>query len=420
LLIKYSSEGIQLWKMFLRGILADYDFKIKIDKSNNIIVGWNPGNSYNDFQAFHIIKLDENGNTNWEKIHDTPNGIDDLQDVCLDDSGNVYVSATVEVEGVNKLVCMRLNSINGSIEWSAYFNSQSQFGETAKQILIDSNKYIIVLGDSFDSSWIVHPILTKLTLQGQVLWSKVLPFSGQSSSLIISDEFVLDKQGNVIIKLFFGMTASSNRSLVKYSTMGDFMWSTSINVNGRSINQTHLLIDSMNQPYIIGGNFSPQDLVYIIKYNSSGISQWLHTDTMTSYSNFTTGSIDAQGKILLLTSAFSNISHTTDYYLTKYSQTSLGYGEGENSVPHFFALHNSYPNPFNPTTTIMYDIPKSSRVRLTVFDILGQEVAKLVDEEKESGAYQAKFDASKLSSGIYFYCLTAGSFSSTKKLLLLK
>lgn len=85
-----------------------------------------------------------------------------------------------------------------------------------------------------------------------------------------------------------------------------------------------------------------------------------------------------------------------------------------------YSLSQNYPNPFNPTTTIKYSIKERGIVNLTVFDILGREVAKLGNEEKQAGSYEAKFDGSNLSSGIYFYRLQSGSFSETKKLILLK
>jgi len=85
-----------------------------------------------------------------------------------------------------------------------------------------------------------------------------------------------------------------------------------------------------------------------------------------------------------------------------------------------FSLSQNYPNPFNPTTMINYSVPEVSNVKLSVFDILGREVAVLVTGEKKAGNHKINFDASNLSSGIYFYKLQAGNFVATKKLMLLK
>jgi hypothetical protein len=85
-----------------------------------------------------------------------------------------------------------------------------------------------------------------------------------------------------------------------------------------------------------------------------------------------------------------------------------------------YSLAQNYPNPFNPVTKISYSIPKSSNVTLKIYDILGQEVASLVNEKQDIGSYSVEFDASKLTSGIYYYKIEAGEFTSVKKMTLVK
>ena len=89
-------------------------------------------------------------------------------------------------------------------------------------------------------------------------------------------------------------------------------------------------------------------------------------------------------------------------------------------IPKSFTLNQNYPNPFNPSTKISFQIPQNEYTTLKVYDVLGNEVATLLNEEKPAGSYSVKFDGSNLSSGIYFYKLTAGSFVETKKMILLK
>jgi len=91
-----------------------------------------------------------------------------------------------------------------------------------------------------------------------------------------------------------------------------------------------------------------------------------------------------------------------------------------NSPIHDFVLYQNYPNPFNPTTSIKYSLPEQQFVSLKIFDILGNEVATLVNENKSAGNYEVNFDASNLSSGVYFYHLRASGFTETKKMLLMK
>jgi hypothetical protein len=90
------------------------------------------------------------------------------------------------------------------------------------------------------------------------------------------------------------------------------------------------------------------------------------------------------------------------------------------SVPSQFTLLQNYPNPFNPTTVFSFYLPVSSKVKLTVYDLLGREVAKVVDEVKLPGLYKITWDASTLTSGVYFYKLEAGTFTAVKKAILLK
>jgi hypothetical protein len=110
--------------------------------------------------------------------------------------------------------------------------------------------------------------------------------------------------------------------------------------------------------------------------------------------------------------------------------------EDEKDVPLAFSLQQNYPNPFNPTTRIRYTVgrvvvpsgallsgvegPASSNVSLVVYDVLGREVAVLVDEKKAPGSYEVRFDASGLASGVYYYRLAAWSFVQTRKMILLK
>ena len=100
------------------------------------------------------------------------------------------------------------------------------------------------------------------------------------------------------------------------------------------------------------------------------------------------------------------------------------------ATPHSYKLDNNYPNPFNPSTKISWQSPVSSWQTLKIYDVMGNEVATLVDEYKLAGSYEVEFsakggsasggDASNLASGIYFYKLQAGAFAETKKMILTK
>ena len=91
-----------------------------------------------------------------------------------------------------------------------------------------------------------------------------------------------------------------------------------------------------------------------------------------------------------------------------------------NEIPKVFALYQNYPNPFNPATTIRYDVPKQSHITIKIYDLLGREVAELVNDEHPAGAYKIVWNAKSFASGVYLYRITAGDFVSVRKLVLMK
>jgi len=135
---------------------------------------------------------------------------------------------------------------------------------------------------------------------------------------------------------------------------------------------------------------------------------------------------------------YSNLNYGENYWWRVKAYNVMGWGEfsdvssivvvsaeGNENLPTEYSLEQNYPNPFNPSTKLRYSIPQTSNVIIKVFDILGNEIETLVNEEKSIGTYEVEFSVGQnsilsLSSGIYFYQLRAGSFVETKKMLLLK
>ncbi|MCH7965238.1 MAG: T9SS type A sorting domain-containing protein [Bacteroidetes bacterium] len=108
------------------------------------------------------------------------------------------------------------------------------------------------------------------------------------------------------------------------------------------------------------------------------------------------------------------------FYQSNFDDNILPVEEENNLIVDEFKLFQNYPNPFNPSTIISYQIPEQQLVTLKVYDILGNEIAVLVNEEKPSGNFKVEFNASSLPSGVYFYQLKFGSFVETKKMIVLK
>lgn len=99
---------------------------------------------------------------------------------------------------------------------------------------------------------------------------------------------------------------------------------------------------------------------------------------------------------------------------------SIGINKFETGIPTEYKLEQNYPNPFNPVTMIKFSVPKSGNITLKVFNLIGKEVAVVVDENLSAGYYEVDFDASNMPSGIYFYKLEANNFTATKKMILIR
>jgi hypothetical protein len=152
-------------------------------------------------------------------------------------------------------------------------------------------------------------------------------------------------------------------------------------------------------------------------------------DGKNSYSNVPDDSVS--GKIIVYQgTTISSITGVIHYSFNRYKltpRTDADFGivtsveiTREPEIPAVYALAQNYPNPFNPTTVIQYSVPAAGLVSLKIYNVLGQEVRALVNEQQAPGTYRVSFDARGLASGLYFYRITAGSFVDIKKMMLLK
>jgi hypothetical protein len=157
--------------------------------------------------------------------------------------------------------------------------------------------------------------------------------------------------------------------------------------------------------------------------NGSSLPTWLTFDpttrTFSGITPNTSGTLPKTVSIqVIATDKANERAYASLSILVKNSP--VGIKENENHLPAEFKLNQNYPNPFNPTTMISYQLPNANYISLKVFNLLGQEISTLINEEQSAGNYEVKFDASQLSSGTYIYKLDAGNFTSTKKMIVLK
>jgi CubicO group peptidase (beta-lactamase class C family) len=178
--------------------------------------------------------------------------------------------------------------------------------------------------------------------------------------------------------------------------------------NTKTINNVTIRM-TINDPWVISVNSSAVSIPDIAPGSLVGASGWLIASadsTLPGYFNI---------KFEMMSGGYVYWTDSVKYYIPGWSGI-----KHEGSVPKEYSLAQNFPNPFNPSTTIKYSIPELSKVKLILYNLLGESVTTLVNEEKPAGNYEIEFHAENLPSGVYFYQLKAGEFISTRKMILLK
>ena len=192
------------------------------------------------------------------------------------------------------------------------------------------------------------------------------------------------------------------------------------NVPIREINLTNYSVS-----VVITTNFSDLDGLTTDNDNNIYVSSW-GSNTVYKYDNSFNSppeifSSDHNGPADIFFDKTNNVLVVPDFNSNNVEFISgPSFSENEEDYSFNYILRQNYPNPFNPTTNISYQIPAVNFVSLKVFDVLGNEIETLVNEEKPAGSYKIEFSASSLPSGIYFYTLKTEKYSKTKKMMLLK
>jgi len=311
--------------------------------------------------------------------------------VTLFDNGNLFIPR------YSRSVEYKLNEIDKTAElvWE-FYNEPMTFthgmGGTQR---LPNNNTVIGWGDNFTDLKAMSEIRT----DGTIAFELLLP-----NSLINYKAFRFPWKTNLFIthpdSIFFEFVPVRDSAMISFDLISNS--SEDINITG-FFNKEESYTVEHTVPFILSPYSSES-----INVKFKPISNGFFRDTLHIRSDTDTSRI-AQLIILTGQTDTTALSVTKEYTVNE------------------FVLEQNYPNPFNPTTTIRYGLKKRSLVELKIYDILGREVLKLINKEQNAGSYNVQFDASELTSGIYFYRLNAGSstgeghsFVDTKKMLLLK
>lgn len=313
-------------------------------------------------------------------------------------------------------------NLDGDTVWVKRFNGTSNLIDAGKKVLIDYQGNIIVGGYTYNNSTAYDGQILKYSSAGTLVWARAL-----NSTDAISDQFTdiaLDGQGGVYACGVSGISPNKDYFAVEVSSQGNMQWWRTLNGTGNGNDEaSSICTDNDGNCYVSGYSTIAANHTYIttIKYNTSGTEEWLVNFTGLNGVGNNIGygaQCDNYGNIFV--AGFAYNTGNIDALIVKYSQPLTGITQGNNEIPSDYLLSQNYPNPFNPTTAINYSIPFGGNVLLKVYDILGNESVVLVNENKPAGNYTVQFNAAALSSGIYFYRLKSGSYSQTRKMIIVK
>ena len=424
-LIKYNAQGDEQWLRRYNGDNSSLDIPARVvtdTAGNSIITGhsWEAGSLFD----FVTIKYNSKGDTLWiRKYNGTANGNELANDLAADISGNIYVTgSTLGTGTINDFIIIKYNS-NGDEMWTHTYNGPVNGNDNFTSITLDNNSNAVITGTSVGSGTSLDIATIKYSPAGDVLW--IRRFTSSTVNIEEPKAITSDYIGNIYITgTTTGFSSSYDYMTVKYSAAGDEMWAK--RYNGPSSNNfdepRSVTVDNYSNVFVTGlsaGTGSMDDIV-TIKYDQFGNELWVNRFNSPANLNDVANniSLDNYGNVIVsgfLTSAAGGM----DFGVIKFSQlTSVNSMSEENAS--LYLLTQNYPNPFNPVTHFEFGISKVEFVSLRVYNVIGNEVAVLVNEMREPGYYTVEFDGSKLTSGIYFYKITAGNITETKRMLLLK
>lgn len=434
-LVRTDSNGDTLWTKTYGDTLIDNVFSIKpTSDSGYIIGGWSSSRSgtNEDFDCY-MLKIDRAGFLQWESY-------------CTD-SSNCGAYDIVQTDDGGYLLAGGAKSSNITMNFDLFVARADQFGDTiwtrryvvpgrelwdgiAYTIIGTADGNYVVAGEIFLQMENRSDIyILKIDDNGDTLWTRLIDYDLREYAWDCAET----PEGDIVLTGWtwggFSDTTGDEIYLAKLSQNGDPLWQKTFAYEWPECSYNDgwaVAVDPADHGYIIAGDTRPAPVtsrdIYIIKTDTEGDTIW--TTRIDDYEDESPYDIIITGdnSFAVCGQKYVVNSHGyafKDFYLLKFDLTT-GTAESDSRLPVDINLTQNYPNPFNSSTTIGFVLSGPRDVRITVYDILGREVRTLMDGNLRAGKYSVIMDASELSSGIYFYKLTAGDIVEEKSMLLLK
>lgn len=417
-LVKTNANGDSLWSRMYGG--DDWEecwFVKQVADGGYILAG--KTRSYGSGQLdYWLVKTDSDGNMVWNRTYGT-DAVDDLRAAVQTlDGGYALAGYTYPFGSSDKNYWLVKTNAAGDSLWSRTYGGSGADWCLGIEQTADGGFVLVGYTDSFsageDDIWII-----RTDANGDSLWSRtyggVQDEYGQSVKKTPDGGFLLCGGAQS-----FG-AGNWDLWLLKTDANGDTLWTRTF--GGDSTDAGIAVSLSRGGGCVVGGNTRSLGMgnadAWLIRLDEDGDSLWSLTAGGSNYETTYNVRQAADGGYLFAGHTTSFGAGSSDFWLAKTEPDPASAPDPFIHHPSSFIL-SAFPNPFNPSTEIIYDLPNAARVSLRVFDLLGREVCVLTDGLAEAGTHRMMFDGSGLASGIYFARLDAGTFSQTRKLMLLR
>lgn len=401
---KYSNTGQLIWsKNFnfkARGmmVLLDTDDKPMLAYDN-----WEGPN----YTHLVINGFNSSGDSLWSVIFRDDTSAYGIAGMVRDNDNYFYVGVLqLQIIGGQHIFHSYVACIkDGSLIW----NRPIQEGRI-RNIILDKENNVVVFTQYESGVYKIN------SATGEIIWEKNI----NNSTNFIQYLYQLDNdKDNNILLTGNNSNTDADIQILKLSSTGDEIWFKEYNSQANDI-PSAIAVDVENNIYIAGFSADSAWTTFVLKFSTLGELKWEYNPDEIVYDQLFLYPIIVKDSSLFIGGGLNDSLTLTNIFVMKLDQK-LGTGI-YNDYPVFsiYGLEQNFPNPFNPTTTIKYEIPEINFVTIKLFDVLGKEIEILVSEEKPAGSYEVEFDANNFPSGIYFYTLHAGQFLETKKMILLK
>jgi uncharacterized delta-60 repeat protein len=424
LVVKYSLSGDTLWTRHYNRTHADYASGVAIDHSGNIIVAGSTMTDSTPYHA-HIVKFTPNGDTIWTRTFygRWQEEADAAYAVVIDSKGNIIIAGEGHSTPYSYSDYLTLKyDTSGTLLWARWYDNTWE--DVGQDVAVDDSDNVIVTGYSNNGmNWDWCTI--KYSPNGDTLRVRRYDVSLDDWAHGVAT----DRKGNIIVCGEIHRGNGHTGMVVKYTPVGDTLW-TKLFTDTLQFAEVRKFVDITTDDQgniYLTGQYDQWDTLgklwsdyYVAKCNSSGDTLWTVRYDYDREDEASGIALDRLGNILVTgTSNRSPEVYERNYLTIKIKDNVNSIDDGP-PFPQKVVLYPSYPNPFNPITTIEFALPTALHVTLKIYNLLGQELETLVDERKGPGRYDVKWDASRCGNGTYIARFTAGDYVASQKLLLIK